>query len=93
MFIPEHPSPGVGSLEEKSINGERGSGEKKREGNNDAIDELRTNKGSRKTASLLNLFIPLSQGMSMFKPKDHVLHFSTSFSSIISTVEEMKKAV
>ena len=54
-----------GGSEDKSLNGERTAiGEKKREGNVEmSIDEIRANKGSRRTTSLLNLFIPLSQGM------------------------------
>ncbi|CAG7725198.1 unnamed protein product [Allacma fusca] len=46
-----------------SVNGDRTTGEKKREGNIDiSVEEIRTSKGSRRTTSLLNLFIPLSQG-------------------------------
>lgn len=61
-------SRGSGSSEDKSSTTEKATavvGEKKREGNNDnSVDEIRTSKGSRRTTSLLNLFIPLSQGMS-----------------------------
>jgi len=57
-------SAGSGGSEDKSCNGERGS-EKKREGKVDPsiVEEIRPSKGSRRTTSLLNLFIPLSQGM------------------------------
>ncbi len=62
-------SGGSGVSAEKAANGERGIsvGKELREGNVDlvSVEEIRTSKGSRRTTSLLNLFIPLSQGMSL----------------------------
>ena len=67
-------SGGSGGSGDTSVNGDRTTtGEKKREGNIVlSVEEIRTSKGSRRTTSLLNLFIPLSQGM--FKAKGYVLH-------------------
>jgi len=57
-------SRGSGSSEEKSSLDKSVGGEKKREGNIDnSVEDIRSSKGSRRTTSLLNLFIPLSQGM------------------------------
>jgi len=53
---------GSGASDDKSVNGER---VRHRETNGDLTEEPRPNKGSRRTTSLLNLFIPLSQGMSI----------------------------
>lgn len=55
----------IGSGEGPSVNGERSASEKKSEGNLDNVvqQDFRASKGSRRTTSLLNLFIPLSQGM------------------------------
>lgn len=53
--------------DDKSVNGDKLStgSDKKKEGNVDSsvVEEIRVSKGSRRTTSLLNLFIPLSQGM------------------------------
>jgi hypothetical protein len=59
-------SRGSGSSEDKSSLDKSVGVEKKLEGNIDnSVEDIRSSKGSRRTTSLLNLFIPLSQGMSV----------------------------
>lgn len=51
----DRESIGSGASDDKPCNGTRQT-------NGDISEETRPNKGSRRTTSLLNLFIPLSQG-------------------------------